>query len=194
MFRCEKEEALFNHLLNRRSFLKISTLTLLALYDGRLAWARQAVDSLPLGQLSLANSRTGEKLSVTFRDIAGEYDLGALEAINQLLRCHYTGEVHPIDLRTLEILSTVDRKLGGGHEIEVISGYRSPEYNKVLRRKSRRVARQSLHMEGRAVDIRITGVPLKKVKHTAVALQCGGVGYYPRSGFVHLDSGDFRTW
>jgi uncharacterized protein YcbK (DUF882 family) len=88
----------------------------------------------------------------------------------------------------------VDRKLGGNHDFHVISGYRSPAYNERLRQEGRGVAKRSLHLEGKAIDVRVPSVKLAALKRAALSLQYGGVGYYPRTGFVHLDSGDFRTW
>ena len=116
------------------------------------------------------------------------------EEINWLLRCHHSDEVHEIDVRTIEFLSMVDRKLGGNHGFHVISGYRSPAYNEWLRQAGRGVAKRSLHLEGRAIDVRIPGVPLANLRRAALSLEYGGVGYYPRTDFVHLDSGRIRTW
>lgn len=186
---------MFNPRWSRRAFVKASLLTILTLSGGQFAWARELLeDGLPPGKISLFNTHTSERLDVAYRDRTGAYDLEALDAINRLLRCHYTGEVREIDVRTLEHLSLVDRKLGGGHEIHVISGYRSPEYNALLRREGRGVARHSLHMEGKAIDIRIPGIKLSNLRRTALNLAYGGVGYYPRADFIHLDSGRFRTW
>lgn len=166
-----------------------------ALFSGQTAWARELLENgLPLGKLTLFNIHTGERVETVFRDRTGEYDLQALDELNWLLRCHYTDEIHPIDLRTIEHLNLVDQRLGGGHEIHVISGYRSPAYNELLRRQGRNVAKRSLHLDGRAIDIRIPKVKLAKLRHAALELELGGVGYYPRTDFVHLDSGAFRTW
>jgi uncharacterized protein YcbK (DUF882 family) len=99
-----------------------------------------------------------------------------------------------MDIKTIECLNLVDKKLGGRNEIHIISGYRSPTYNSLLVQNGRHVAKQSLHRVGKAIDIVIPGVPLVKVRHAAVALKLGGVGYYPGAGFVHIDSGKVRTW
>jgi uncharacterized protein YcbK (DUF882 family) len=180
---------------SRRTFIKASLLTMLAVFGGTAAWSRELIEESPVeGKLSLLNTHTLERLDVTYRDPSGAYDPAALESINRLLRCHYTDEMHDIDLRTLEILNLVDNKFGGGNEIHIISGYRSPAYNEMLRKRSRRVAKHSLHMEGKAIDLRIPGVPLAKLRQAAVSLALGGVGYYPKTNFVHLDSGEFRTW
>jgi uncharacterized protein YcbK (DUF882 family) len=185
----------FNPRWGRRTFLKASLLTVLAVSGGHCAWARELLeDGLPIGKISLYNTHTSERLEITYRDRTGEYDLAALDEINWLLRCHHSDEVHEIDVRTIEFLSMVDRKLGGKRDFHVISGYRSPAYNESLRQKGRGVAKHSLHIEGKAVDIRVPGVKLSNLRRAAMSLQYGGVGYYPSTGFVHLDSGNFRTW
>jgi len=100
-----------------------------------------------------------------------------------------------MDVRVIEFLNALDKRLGGDNEIHVISGFRSPEYNRLLARKGRRgVARHSLHLSGRAIDLRIPGVSPNVIKKAALDMRYGGVGYYPRRGFVHLDSGTFRHW
>ncbi len=179
---------------SRRSFLKASLLGSLALCAGSPAWASLAEEFAFPGRLRLYNTHTGEKLRVTFRDYAGQYDEGALAELNWFFRCHYTNKQCEMDIDTLEYLNLVDQRLGGGKEIHVISAYRSPEYNRFLLNQGRRVAKKSLHLEGRALDIRIPGVATAQIRQAALRLQLGGVGYYPGSNFVHLDSGDFRTW
>ena len=146
------------------------------------------------GRLALYNTHTRETLDVTFRDGAGHYDAGALASIDHILRCHYTGATVQMDVAVLEYLSAVDGRLGGDREIHIISGYRSPEYNQWLIRHSHGVAQQSLHLVGKAVDVRFPGIALASVRDTARALALGGVGYYPASDFVHVDSGRVRTW
>lgn len=110
------------------------------------------------------------------------------------MRCRYTDQITIMDVNAIEYLNLVDKKLGGGNEIHIISGYRSPAFNSLLVQNGRHVARHSLHPHGKAIDIAIPGISLEKVRHTAVALQLGGVGYYPGAGFVHIDSGKIRTW
>src|SRR5574337_1773522 len=176
---------------SRRSFLKaalVGTMLLLA----RPSFASEMIEEEKMaeGRLLLYHTRTGEKLDVTYRDSDGKYDEGALSAINHILRCHHNDEEIDMDVRVIEYLNTVDKSLGGDNLIHVISGYRSKEYNEWLRRRSRRgrVARNSFHMTGQAIDLRIPGVSLKKIKKTAMSMRFGGVGYYPRTNFVHLDS------
>jgi uncharacterized protein YcbK (DUF882 family) len=144
--------------------------------------------------LSLYNTQTDERLTISYRTADGDYDPTALSELDQLLRCHFTNEIHPIDPRTLDYLSLLDQQLGGGNDIHIISAYRSPRYNALLQSKGRGVARKSLHLQGRALDVRIPGVDLSLLKKTALLLGRGGVGYYPGPDFVHIDSGPFRRW
>ncbi len=179
---------------SRRDFFKISFFaTTLALLRPRLSWGKFA--RMPLSApLSLLNTHTGERLNVAYRTPAGAYDPTALGELDHLLRCHHTNEIHPIDPRTLDYLALLDQQLGGGHDIHIISAYRSPRYNALLESKGRGVARKSLHLQGRALDVRIPGVQLARLKEAALLLGRGGVGYYPRSDFVHIDSGPVRRW
>lgn len=114
--------------------------------------------------------------------------------LNSFLRDFRTGEVHPIDLRLITMLVDIKNATGSDGVFEIFSGYRSPRTNTKLRTKSNGVARKSLHLEGRALDIRISDVPLYRLRNAAVALHQGGVGYYPKSDFVHIDTGDIRQW
>ena len=178
----------------RRAFLRTS-LVGVAMLGARLVcpsvtFARE----LPEGRLTLFNVWTDERLDVTYRNEAGEYDLDALDDVNHILRCHYTGEVAAIDVRVLEHVNLVQKKLGVEREIHIIPGFRSPEYNAMLVRSGRRAVRNSLHVQGKAVDLQIPGIHPKMVRQAALELGYGGVGYYPRSKFVHLDSGPFRHW
>lgn len=183
----------------RRAFLGV-TLTGMMLLAGRWVcpsetFARDVpARDLPEGRLTFVNLWTDERLEVTYRDEDGQYDLDALDDVNHLLRCHHTGEVAAIDVRVIEHVNLVQKSLGGNREIHVVSGYRSPEYNARLIKSGRRAAKHSLHMQGQAIDLRIPGIHPKVIRQTALQLRYGGVGYYPRSKFVHLDSGPFRYW
>ena len=182
--------------LTRRTLLKTSVVGLLLL-SGRLLApppARAQAGILPEGELSFYNVHTDERLRVRYRNERGQYDLSALDELNHLLRCHHTGEVATIDPRVIEHINLVQKRLGGEGEIHVISGYRSPEYNAILVKRSRRAARHSLHVEGQAVDFFIPGVRPREIRQVALKLQYGGVGYYPRADFIHLDCGPFRSW
>lgn len=184
----------FSTLRSRREFFKLSlAATTLAVLRPRLSWGKGG-PAISLAPLSLFNTHTGERLSVTYRTPVGGYDPAALSDLDHLLRCHYNNEIHPIDPRTLNYLSLLDQHLGGGHDIHIISAYRSPSYNALLQRQGRGVAAHSLHLQGRALDVRIPGVDLHRLQAAALDLARGGVGYYPRSDFVHIDSGPVRRW
>jgi uncharacterized protein YcbK (DUF882 family) len=181
-------------LVSRRTLLKTALAGAFWLCSGRAVAAEIPADRIPEGRLSLFNIHTSEKLEVAYRDRAGRYDRDALDAVNRILRCHYTQEVAPIDIRVIEYLNAVDQGLGGKNDIHVVSGFRSRAYNDVLLRKGRGVVPHSLHLAGRAIDFRIPGIGLQTVRRAALGLEAGGVGYYPGSGFLHIDSGRSRSW
>jgi uncharacterized protein YcbK (DUF882 family) len=143
--------------------------------------------------LAFENLHTGEKLHVEYWS-GGTYVPDALGAVNRILRDFRTGDVYPIEPTLLDVLDTVRAKLGTVSPIQVISGYRSPATNTKLHDASSGVAANSLHMRGMAIDIRIAGQALPTVRAAALSLRAGGVGYYPRSDFVHVDVGRVRTW
>jgi len=143
--------------------------------------------------LNIYNTHTGESLTATYW-WDGTYDAEALANINHILRDHRSGEVIGIDTRLLDLLHALRTNLSTTEPIQVISGYRSPATNERLRHLRRGVAKGSLHMSGQAADIRIQGLGLRRLRQAALALQAGGVGYYPRSGFVHIDVGSVRSW
>jgi uncharacterized protein YcbK (DUF882 family) len=174
--------------ISRRQFLSATALTVTALALPAMSWA-----TVPTHSLSFYHTHTGESLDIAYGS-PGLYDKKALERINYFLRDFRTGEVHPIDPKLLNILSTVRENFGGQGTIEVISGYRSPKTNQQLRSKSSKVAKRSLHMDGKAIDIRITGLQTRKIQQCVIGMQCGGVGLYTKSDFVHLDTGRVRTW
>ncbi|PIE59670.1 MAG: Twin-arginine translocation pathway signal [Desulfobulbus propionicus] len=143
--------------------------------------------------LSFYHTHTGKRLNISYA-YGKRYDALALEQIKHYLRDFRTGEEHGIDPRLLDILWNIQQDIGREGIFEVISGYRSPATNRKLRQQSSGVARHSLHMQGRAIDVRFTGAPTKYLQQSAITMKCGGVGYYRHSDFVHLDTGHFRTW
>jgi uncharacterized protein YcbK (DUF882 family) len=124
----------------------------------------------------------------------GRYLPDSLRQINFLLRDFRNDEMRQIDLNLLDLLHEVSRRFGGSRIVEIISAYRSPETNAMLRRRSSGVARNSLHMQGKAMDVRFRGVDLTQLQKAALVLGRGGVGYYARSNFIHLDTGRIRRW
>lgn len=155
--------------------------------------ARAALTDGTGRELSFRNLHTGETLRAAYWE-GGQYQPDALAEINHILRDHRTGEVYPMERDLLNLLSDLKRGLDVQEPFEIISGYRSPKTNAKLAAGSNGVAKRSLHMRGMAIDVRVPGVELATLRDTAVAMERGGVGYYPKSGFIHVDIGRFRTW
>ncbi|MBS3965350.1 MAG: DUF882 domain-containing protein [Methylomonas sp.] len=143
--------------------------------------------------LAIQNPHTGDKLSLTYFE-KGRYLNDAIDEISFLLRDYRTGDVHDIDTELLDQLHDLKQMLGLNRPFDVICGYRSPLTNARLHAEHSGVANNSFHMHGRAVDIRIERLDIRRIRSAAVAMHRGGVGYYPESNFIHLDSGTFRTW
>ena len=145
-------------------------------------------------ELAMTHTHTGEKIDLVYAN--GErYLPEALGGLNRFLRDHYTGDVGVIDPQVFDLLYRVQRVLGSKGAFAVISGYRCPATNSRLRQtRSGGVATKSLHMEGRAIDVRLPGVPLADLHQAALSLGAGGVGFYPRDQFVHIDTGRVRNW
>jgi uncharacterized protein YcbK (DUF882 family) len=160
-----------------------------------LALPRHALAASPLvsRKLDFLHTHTGERLSVEYFS-RGSYLPDALAEVNQYLRDFRTGDVHAIDPRLLDILDGLNRLTGTSRPFQVISGYRSPKTNAMLHARSEGVAVNSLHMQGQAIDIRLADVPLARLRNAALAMGRGGVGYYPASDFVHVDTGRVRRW
>jgi uncharacterized protein YcbK (DUF882 family) len=143
--------------------------------------------------LHFSHTHTGERLAIEYFN-AGAYLPDALETVNHLLRDFRTGDIHEIDPGLLDLLHRLAAVTGTSKPFQVISGYRSPATNAMLRHRSEGVAVGSLHMQGQAIDIRLADVPLPKLRAAALDARRGGVGYYPSSDFVHVDTGRVRTW
>ena len=143
--------------------------------------------------ISFDNLHTGEKLKTTYWEDGG-YVRGALKEIDWVLRDFRTGDVKPIDPGLLDILNALHKRLDSSDPYGIISGYRSPATNAMLHEHSKGVATKSLHMRGMAIDVRLGDRALKDLHKAALSLKAGGVGYYPRSDFVHIDTGRVRHW
>jgi len=154
---------------------------------------RAAADRDSERRLELTNLHGGEKLAVTFHN---EHDIApdALGALRHLLRDYRVNEEHDIDPGLYIQLTDLARECGVPAKYEVISGYRSPATNAKLRAAGHAVAEKSQHMEGHAMDVRLKGCSLTKLRDLALAAGRGGVGFYPRSNFVHIDTGRVRSW
>ncbi|MDQ1816598.1 YcbK family protein [Massilia scottii] len=175
----------------RRSFLKSSVVLASAL--SLPAMARSAKAASGERTLRLYNTHTGESLRSVFW-AEGQFLPESLTDINKLLRDHRSNTVAEIDPQLLVLLNRVSTQLGSDPVLHVISGYRSPETNLKLAAASDGVARHSMHLEGKAIDIRMPGKSLSHVHKAALNARGGGVGYYPDSQFVHLDTGRLRRW
>ena len=144
-------------------------------------------------KIAFLNLHTDERCSVVYQEAGGCLP-DAMAEVNKVLRDHRTGEVYPMDRHLIDLLADLQSKLDTTQPFHVISGYRSPKTNAALHEGSSGVATKSLHMQGKAIDIRIPGRKLVAVRDTALAMQRGGVGYYARSDFVHVDTGRVRRW
>lgn len=178
----------------RRQLIAGALAAAAALPAARLAHGA-ALPSFSAGErwLELVNLHTGETASVAFRDAAG-FVARAVARLQHLLRDHRTNELHPIDPALFDQLADLAISAGREPRYEIISGYRSAHTNAQLNARSSGVAKRSLHMQGRAVDVRLTGFSTAKLRDLALGMQRGGVGYYARSNFVHLDTGRVRSW
>ncbi len=144
------------------------------------------------GMLRLTNTHTGERFSGIYRK-SGVYVPQAITQLKALLRDHRANESHDMDETLFDWLDDLANRLGGG-QFQVISGYRSPATNAKMHKKSNGVAKRSMHMQGRAIDVRLDGVATNRLRDLALADARGGVGFYGKSDFVHLDTGRVRHW
>ena len=174
---------------SRRSFLGIAAGAAVGLLAPRALRAQ----SLSPRLLRFNHTHTGEKLAIEYWK-AGDYEPESLSVINHLMRDFQTGDVHPIDPSLLDLLHDLAGKTQTRAPFEIISAYRSPMTNAALRSHSDGVARNSLHLKGQAIDIRLADVPLTDLRRAALASRRGGVGYYQGSNFVHVDTGRVRAW
>jgi uncharacterized protein YcbK (DUF882 family) len=144
-------------------------------------------------QLSFYHTHTRRSLSVVYYQ-NGDYVESALDEINRFLKDFRTGDVTEINPDLLDLLHDVRNELGSEAAYEVISAYRSPKTNEMLRTSTSGVAKKSQHLKGNAIDVRLRGVRTKTLRETALRMERGGVGYYPQSDFVHMDTGPVRQW
>ncbi|MBW3694809.1 DUF882 domain-containing protein [Vibrio sp. T187] len=179
------------NVFSRRQFLALSGGTLItASLAPSIAFA-----SYPDQPRTIAmnNLHTGESLESCYFD-GVNYVSDEMARINQICRDFRRNEVHPMDRRLFDQISQIQSLLGTQAEVQIISGYRSPATNEALRSKSSGVAKKSYHMLGKALDFRLDGVKLSQVREAAISLKAGGVGYYAKSNFVHIDTGPVRQW
>ena len=155
--------------------------------------ARASRSTQGVRTLGFYNRHTGERGQGSYW-IDGDYQTNTLNDFNHLLRDHRQNETAPMDKRLFDLLFSLKQTLQVDEDFHVISGYRSPKTNQMLASRSSGVAKKSYHMKGMAMDIALPDVNLKDLRDAAISLKLGGVGYYPSSGFVHVDTGPIRTW
>jgi len=181
------------HGISRRGFLAAGAAITTACLFPHEAVARVLEAFSVARSLHFYNTHTDEKIKAVYWS-EGAYVPEALADINHILRDHRTGEMKKIDPTLLDLLFDLQQKLGSEDTYHIISGYRSAETNAFLRMTSRGIAKNSMHTDGKAIDIRLPGYELKTLRRAALDLQMGGVGYYPNSDFVHIDVGRVRYW
>jgi uncharacterized protein YcbK (DUF882 family) len=184
------EQATWRSLARRRLIQGLSAPLVAALVQ---LPTRQAEAALRERSVYLHHRHTGESLkTVYYAD--GRYLTEALRSASSHLRDWRDNTQLPVDPKLLDLLWSLRARLGTTAPVQVFCGYRSPETNAMLRRTHHGAARHSLHMRAMAVDLQVEAIPLGRIRRAAVELAAGGVGYYPRSGFVHVDTGDIRYW
>jgi uncharacterized protein YcbK (DUF882 family) len=174
----------------RRRFIKLGILT--AAWGVAPGMARAVTKQIER-RLAFHSTHTGENVDAVYR-IGDDYIPETLAQINRVLRDHRDNQVYSMDTNLLDLLYGLSVTLQNDAAFQVISGFRSPATNAVLAAQSEGVAKQSLHTKGKAIDIRLPGLALTDLNRAALSLKRGGVGYYPRSDFVHVDVGRVRYW
>lgn len=178
---------------SRRAFLRHAAK--LAAAAAALPFAQKAMASMPSARsLTFDHTHTGEHISLIY-SVNGKYVPDVLMALNEFLRDHYSGEVGVMDPSLFDLLYRMRQTLGSEEPFQVISGYRCAATNSSLRdTRGGGVATHSLHMDGKAIDLRLAGVPISDLRDVALSLRLGGVGYYQSEQFVHVDTGRVRSW
>ena len=180
-------------LLTRRSLLGMAAGLMLLSPFASLRAQSVLVDAAPERSLSFVHTHTGEVLSVNYW-CEGSFQSHCLAPLNYFLRDFRTNEVASMDIGLLDVLYELQVLADRQATFEVISAYRSPQTNALLRKSSSEVAQKSLHMDGKAIDIRISGFSTKRLQQLALTHQRGGVGFYAKSDFLHVDTGRIRSW
>ena len=173
---------------SRRQFIQYGLCAVSIAALPRLAWAGTSAR-----ELSFYHTHTGETLRVAYAE-NGKYIPSAMQTLNHFMRDWRTGDAHPIDPALFDQLYALQRMVEKPGAYDVICGYRSPKTNQMLHAHSEGVANHSMHLEGRAMDIRLPGKDLASLHKAALSMNAGGVGYYPGSDFIHIDTGRVRRW
>jgi uncharacterized protein YcbK (DUF882 family) len=178
-----------SHCPSRRRFVQTLALAAPAMALPGLSFARSAEPR----RLSFYHTHTSEKLSVVYHE-NGAYLPDAMGELNYLLRDHRSDDVIDMDPALLDFLHAAQQRVGSTGTYEIISAYRSPKTNEMLRRNGGGVAKRSMHLQGKAIDVRLTDADTRDLRQAGLDLSRGGVGYYSKSNFVHLDTGRVRRW
>ncbi len=175
----------------RRQFIKKMGLVTAGLILGpELAYAKRNKDRF----IMMSNPHTGEKLRTIFWTPADGYIKENLNHVSHFMRDFRQNQVKAIDPALLDIIHSISLNIGKKREIEIMSGYRSPKTNRMLSRRSKNVAKKSYHMRAKAIDFQVKNISSRNLRRIALALKAGGVGYYPGSRYIHVDTGRVRTW
>ena len=178
-----------SHCPRRRQFIQTLALAAPAMALPGVAFAMAAEPR----RLRFYHTHTGEKLDVVYHE-GSSYLPDAMAELNRVLRDHRSGEVTDMDAGLLDFLHAAQQRLGSSGTYEIISAYRSPKTNEMLRRQGHGVAKRSMHLQGKAIDVRLTDASTRDLRDAGIELARGGVGYYSKSNFVHLDTGRVRRW
>lgn len=177
--------------VRRRNLLKFSAVALTTASFPSMARASQNNHSSR--KIDFLNLHTNESLHCCYWEY-GEYRQDGLNEINYILRDHRANEVYAMDRALIDLLQAIHDSVGSNAPYHVISAYRSAKTNEHLRKTVSGVAKQSLHVQGKAIDVRLPDIKLSQLRDVAISYQAGGVGYYQDSQFIHLDVGRTRTW
>ncbi len=186
-------ESIHSNRISRRKFLKRSSAAALALTSSFSHFVHANTNFSTERTLEFLNLHTGESLQSCYW-VNGKYDSSALNDINYVLRDHRADEQYKMHIDLLDLLYVLHQKSNSNSPFHIISAYRSPKTNEKLRKQGNGVAKRSLHMQGKAIDIRVPDIDLKHLRDAAKSLQAGGVGYYAQSNFIHIDIGRPRSW
>ncbi len=176
---------------HRRHFLLKAGMASAGLILGpELAMAAAKRDRL----LMMTNPHTGEKIRTIYWTPTEGYIRESLASVSHFMRDFRQNQVRAIDPRLLDIVYAISMNIGSHRHFEVMSGYRSPKTNRMLRRRSRNVAKKSYHMRAKAMDFQVKNVSARSLRRIALSLRKGGVGYYPGAKYIHVDTGSVRSW
>ena len=189
----DKKLNFFDQEISRRGIIKLGLMSAVSWLVPDTATAALRNSAAKERRLCLYNLHSKEYIDTVYWK-KGRYVPESLKDINHMLRDHYNGAVKHIDKNLINLLFNLQQRIGSKEPFHILSGYRTAKTNALLRKNKKGAARKSLHMYGKAVDLRLPGTRLKSLRRSAYQFKAGGVGYYPGSNFVHLDVGRVRYW